>query len=210
MGPALRPNVENVIRAHPDLVILYASNDNRAAAAQLTQAGIPTIALRIDHIAQFRAATHLLGQITGDSARAQTVVDTVDGSLQRLRGATAGLRRPTVFVPVWESPVMTVGKGSFITELLAIAGARNIYDSLPAPSATVALEDVVRRNPDYVLTTARDVAHIEHSARWRALPAVRAGRVLGYAEDQFERPSVRMGMAAWSVARLLHPGLREK
>jgi hypothetical protein len=34
--------------------------------------------------------------------------------------------------------------------------------------------------------------------------------VLGYAEDQFERPSVRMGMAAWSVARLLHPGLREK
>jgi iron complex transport system substrate-binding protein len=197
-----------VIRARPDLVILYASEDNRAAAAQLTSAGITTIALRIDHIEQFRDATHLLGAITGDSARAKTVVDTVDASLQRLRGATAGLRRPSVFIPVWENPVMTVGRGSFMTELLAIAGARNIYDSLEAPSATVALEDVIRRNPDYVLTTARDVANIEHSARWRALPAVRAGHVLGYEEDEFERPSVRMGKAAWDVARLLHPELR--
>jgi len=210
LGGALRPSVEAVLRAKPDLVILYASADNRGAAAQLAQAGVPTVALRIDHLAQFRSATRLLGRIVGDSARAETVVDTVDASLDRLRVAARGLSRPTVFVPVWENPVITVGGGSFMTELLAIGGARNIYDSLTPPSAPVALEDVIRRNPDFVLATADQDSAILKSARWRALPAVRAGRVLAYDSNLFARPSVQMGMAAWAVARLVHPELRSR
>jgi len=208
LGSALRPSVEAVIRAKPDLVILYASADNRGAAEQLWNAGIATVALRIDHLAQFRSGTRLLGRLVGDSARAETVVDSVNASLDRLRAATRGQPRPTVFVPVWENPVMTVGGGSFMTELLDIGGARNVYDSLAAPSAPVALEDVIRRNPDFVLATPGEDSVIRRSARWRALPAVRAGRLLAYDPDLFARPSVQMGMAAWAVARLVHPELR--
>src|SRR6266850_5169590 len=57
IGDALRPNIEAVLNAHPDLVILYASSDNRPAADRLRKAGIPTIVLRVDSIAQFRSAT---------------------------------------------------------------------------------------------------------------------------------------------------------
>lgn len=210
LGSALRPSVEAILRTKPDLVVLYASADNRDAAAQLEQAGVPTVALRIDHLAQFRSATRLLGRILGDSARAEAAVDSVDRSLDSLRVVTRGLPRPTVFLPVWENPVMTVGGGSFMTELLDIAGARNVYDSLNAPSAPVALEDVIRRNPDFVLTTPDQVSAIEKSPRWRALGAVRAGRVLAYNPDLFARPSVQMGMAAWYIARLVHPELSRR
>src|SRR5690348_5682089 len=57
LGPALRPSIEAIIDAHPDLVILYASEDNRPVFDRLRQANIPTVAFKLDSIEQFRRDT---------------------------------------------------------------------------------------------------------------------------------------------------------
>lgn len=206
LGPAVRPNVETAIAAHPDLVLLYASADDRPAAARLHAAGIAVAALRIDRIAQFRRATRDLGALLGDSVRAAAVVDSVDATLARVRAATAGLPRVRVFMPTWEQPVISIGGGSFMNELIEIAGGRNVYADLAAPSPTVALEDVVSRDPDVVLASPESRARILADPRWRAVRAVRLGRVLAYDTMVVGRPSVVLGAAAVSLARLLHPG----
>ncbi len=206
LGAALRPNVEAIIGAKPDLVVLYASQDNRAAAERLRQAGIPTAALRIDSIAQFDRDTRLLGRMTGDSARAARVVDSVRATLDRVRAATQSLPRPTVFLHTWDRPLITIGGGSFLNELVDIAGGRNVYADLPGPSGIVTVEDVVRRNPDFVLASPITAASIRADPRWQALPAVRAGHVLVFDTTIVGRPSVTLGAAARSLADLLHPG----
>src|SRR5687768_11276092 len=142
LGDGIRPNVEAVLAARPDLVVLYASGDNRAAAARLRGAGVRTVALKVDSIAEFRRATRLLGRLVGDSARGAAVVDSVDAPMARVRAATRALPRPTVFIRSWKTPLLTIGGGSFMTELLDIAGARNVYAELPGPSPQVSLEDV--------------------------------------------------------------------
>ena len=48
LGNGMRPNVEAVLGARPDLVVLYASNDNRDAAARFRAAGVQTLTLRVD------------------------------------------------------------------------------------------------------------------------------------------------------------------
>ena len=206
VGPSLRPNVESVLAARPDLVVLYASEDDRPALAQLRHAGISTLALKIDNIEQFERDTRLLGRVTGDSARAARVVDSVAGVLARVRAATTGLPRPAVLIPTWDRPIIAIGAGSFMSELLDIAGARNVYADVAAPSVTVTFEDVLKRNPDVVLTTPTSAATIRASAEWRTLPAVRAGRVLTLDTLLVERPSVQLGAAALSLAELFHPG----
>lgn len=206
LGAALRPNVEAIIGAKPDLVVLYASQDNRAAADRLHQAGIATAALRIDSIAQFERDTRLLGRLTGDSARAAAVVDSVRATLERVRSATRSLPHPTVFFHTWDRPLITIGGGSFLSELVEIAGARNVYGDLAAPSGTVTLEDVIRRNPDYVLASPITAASVRADPRWQALPAVRDGHVLVFDTTVVGRPSVTLGAAARSLADLLHPG----
>jgi ABC-type Fe3+-hydroxamate transport system substrate-binding protein len=208
LGDALRPNVEALLERRPDLVVLYASNDNRDAANRLRAAGIRTVALRIDSIAQFARATVLLGRLTGDSARAAFTADTVLRTLARVRAATQALPRPRVFWKTWDTPLLAIGGGSFISELIEIAGGHNIFADLPAPSPPVTLEDVVKRDPDFVVSMPGAVERLRASASWRALRAVREQRILLADTMVTERPGVRLGEAAVSLARLLHPGAR--
>ena len=207
LGPGLRPNVEAVIAARPDLVILYASDDNRDAARRLRAAGIRTVAYRVDRIADFARVTHALGELTGDTSAARLTVDTVQATLARVRAATADLPRPSAFWILWESPLLAVGGGSFLDELLVAAGARNVYDSLPGPSPAVSFEDLVTRDPDIVLASPQSRRHILADPRWQALRAVRTGRVLVFDTTIVNGPSARVGASAVSLARLLHPGV---
>jgi len=207
LGPGLRPNVEAVIAARPDLVILYASDENRDAARRLRATGIRVVAYRVDRIADFARVTRALGALTGDSAGARVTVDTVQATLARVRAVTHSVPRPTAFWILWESPLLAVGGGSFLNELLAAAGARNVYDSLPAPSPAVSFEDLVRRDPDVVLASPQSRQHILADPRWKALRAVRDGRVLVFDTTIVNGPSARVGASAVSLARLLHPGV---
>jgi iron complex transport system substrate-binding protein len=206
LGPGIRPNVEAVLAVHPDLVVLYASEDNRPAAEQLRAAGVPVIALKIDRIAQFQAAVRLLGLAVGEGTRAAIVVDTVMRTLARVRAATSALPHPTVFWHVWDSPIYTIGAGSYLDELLTIAGGRNIYGDIAQPSPQVSLEDIIHRDPDYVMAGPEGAARIRASAAWRGVRAVRDGHVLVVDTMLVGRPSVRIGEAAVRLAALLHPG----
>jgi iron complex transport system substrate-binding protein len=207
VGAGMQPNLEAVLGRQPDLVVMYASGSDRGAADRLTAAGVATAAFRMDRIADFARVTILLGRLVGDTIRARAVVDSVTGTLARVRRATQSLPRPSVFLHAWEKPLMTLGGGSFVSELVTVAGGRNIYDSLPAPSPVVTLEDVLQRNPDIVLVSPIERSNMLQSDRWRALPAVRNGRVLAYDTNLVARPSVKLGEAAVSLARLFHPGV---
>ncbi|MEO8909160.1 MAG: helical backbone metal receptor [Gemmatimonadaceae bacterium] len=206
VGDGMRPNVEAILAVHPDLVVIYASQDNRPATLRLRAAGVNTLALRGDHIAEFRRVVQLLGAILGDSARAKVVADSVYHTLDSVRTMTAALPRPTVFWHVWDAPVITLGRGSFMSELVDIAGGKNVYGDFPSPSVNVSLEDVSRRNPDVILAGPVGKQQIESDPRWRIIRAVREGRVLVVDTGVVARPSVRLGEAAVLIANLLHPG----
>lgn len=205
LGDAIRPNVERIVAAHPDLVILYASPENRTAYDRLTQARIRTLALRIDHIAQFDHAARLLGRVLGDSAAGATVADSVAVTLARVRAATRGVPRPRVVWPVAEAPPIVIGGGSYMSELIDIAGATNVYGDLAAPSPVVSIEDVIARNPDVVIRGGDDLPSRAWATTWSAVPAVRNGHVARVPTDLVARPSVQLGTAAVVLARALHP-----
>ena len=206
LGSGIRPNVEAVLGARPDLVLLYASNDNRAAATDLRTAGVNTLSLKIDSIAEFHRAAVLIAKVLGDSARGVIVSDSVRRTLQMVKDATASRKKPTLFWHIWDAPLITIARGSYMHELIEIAGARNIYDDLGEPSPMVSIEDVLRRNPDYIITGPEGAEKIRKDPRWSEAPAVKANRILVADTTLVGRPSVRLGEAAVSLARLLHPG----
>ena len=206
LGAGLRPNVEAVLAARPDLVVLYASDDNRDAARRLRAAGVATAAFRVDRIADFRRVSLALGALTGDSVAARVLVDSVGATIAHVRAATRDRPRPSVFWPLYDQPLLATGGGSFLNELIEVAGGRNIYGFMPEPSPRITVEDLLRRDPDVILLSPESRARFLADPRWRALRAVREERLVAVDTSLVLRPGPRLGEAARSVAMLLHPG----
>ncbi len=209
LGDGIRPNIEAVLAARPTLVVLYATAENRAAADALARAGVRTIALRVDRIAQFHRLLATLGRALGAEANARVVSDSVQSTLDRVRSLTASRPQPRVVWPAWESPLLVIGGGSYIDELLTIAGAKNVFHDMEAPSPPVSIEEIAKRDPDLVITGASRGAKLSANPSWQAIRAVRETRFIVQNPSVTGRPSAVLGMAAVQLARALHPELRD-
>lgn len=209
LGDGIRPNIEAVLAVRPTLVVLYATAENRAAAEALSRAGVRTIALRVDHIAHFHRMIAALGRALGADARARIVSDSVQSTLDRVRALTASRPRQRVVWPAWESPLLVIGGGSYIDELLVIAGADNVFHDMDAPSPPVSIEEIAKRDPDVIITGVARGEKLVANPSWQAIRAVRERRFIVQDPSVTGRPSVVLGMAAVQLARALHPELRD-
>lgn len=207
LGDGLRPNVEAVLAVHPDLVVLYANGEDRDAARQLRAAGIATLSVRNDRVEDFRRVLRLIGLVLHDTTRAAQVADSVGTTLARVRAATARVAPVPVVWQAEGSPLLVIGGGSYLSELLNDAGGRNLYGDLRAPAPQVSLEDVLQRNPDVVLTTPLAARALRADPRWQGWLGSGGHRVLIPDSALVGMPSVRMGESAVALANLLHPGV---
>jgi iron complex transport system substrate-binding protein len=92
-----------------------------------------------------------------------------------------------------------------MNDLVEIAGGRNIYGDVAAASPTVSIEDVIHRDPDVIIAGPVGAAHMRASTTWRSVGAVRRGSIVVVDTMLVGRPGARLGEAAVSIARLLHP-----
>ena len=205
LGNGMQPNVEAILGVHPDLVVLYASAGNRAAAQQLRRAGVRTLSLHMDHVGDFRHVVAWLGRVTGDSAAGAAVVDSVERSIADVAKLPRPTPPPTVFWHVWDTPLITIGAGSYLNELVVAAGARNVFADMADASPQVSMEELVRRDPDYIIAGATSAPAIRANPAWQSLRAVRLGHVVVADTALVGRPGVRMGEAARHLRALLVP-----
>ncbi|HVO36422.1 MAG TPA: helical backbone metal receptor [Gemmatimonadales bacterium] len=204
LGNGIGPDVEAVAARKPDLVLLYASAADRAAADRLAALGIATAVLKLDRSDDLRRAARLVGTLAGVRPTADSFVASFDSALTAV--AVHPDHRPRVYVDAWASPPMTVGRGSYLSEVIRAAGADNVFDDVAASSATVSLEAIAARDPDAILYLAPDTLRAPDLASrpgWRVLRAVRQGRVLVVDGSLYDRPSPRMPQAAADLAARL-------
>ena len=196
LGNGIQPNLEAVVAAHPDLVLLYQSSANRGAADRLRGLGIPVLELATDRIADMARITRLLGRALGLRQAAESLVVRTERDLaSSSQPPDRPTARPTVFILAWDRPVMTLGQGSFLSEIIEHAGARNLFADLPASSAQVSIETIAARDPDFILASgAGDIALAERP-EWRVVRAVRERRFVRIHGSEFNRPGPRVGQA---------------
>lgn len=213
LGDGIRPNIEAVLAARPTLVVLYATPDNRAAAEAFARAGVRTVALRVDRLEQFAHMMDVLGRALGAETQSRVVRDSVFATLDRVKALVKrhvpDSARPTVVWPVWVTPPMVIGAGSYMHQLLEIAGAVNAFGDQEGPSPAVSVEEIVRRAPQRVITSEATRPKLQESTAWRGVPAVKHGAFVIDDPKLIGRPSVTLGMAVSHLARQLHPTLAD-
>lgn len=207
VGGGLNPSLERLTALRPELVVGWSSD---RSLDQLVRLGVAVYRPQSQTLADMRCTILQLGRALGLETSADSLAVSIDSELQGVRRAVRGRPRPSVFYVVWFDPPMTAGPGTFIDELIDIAGGQNVFADAPSPWPTVSLEGIVRRQPALVIVPrgergAEGSNRLRSAPGWRDLRAVRAGRVMKVDADLFNRPGPRVGKAARTLARLLHP-----
>jgi iron complex transport system substrate-binding protein len=221
VGSFLRPDVETIARLTPDLVVVHTSSpdlESRLAALRLRH-----VAVDRGGLAGTYAAIREIGAAAGVDERAQRLIAQIEADLAGLRKQAAGRRRPRVLLIVGRRPgtlsdMVAVGPGSYLSELLAIAGGDNVLatDGLPE-YPRISLETVVRLRPDVVIDTAdmgdttleRRAKAPANLALWNddaMVKIARLGKVHAVTTDALVVPGPRVVEAARWLARLIHGG----
>jgi iron complex transport system substrate-binding protein len=110
--------------------------------------------------------------------------------------------------------MIAVGRGSYLNELIRIAGGRNVLFDSPVTYPKISLEAVLRLAPDVIVdmgdmaaTTGVTEAHRQSVVKlWETQPtvkAVTAKKVFAVAADIFVVPGPRVVEAAEAFAAML-------
>ncbi len=192
--------VERIVALRPDLVIVA---PGARARARLEALGLPVLVLQADTLAEMRAATETLARALGSPGGGERLWQRIDA-----RVAAAAARVPPawrgqrVYVEVSPMP-HAAGEASFIGELLARLGLRNVVPAALGPFPQLSPEYVLRARPALVVAAAQAVAEMPQRPGWGRLDALRAGHVCALAPAQYDllvRPGPRLDEAADVIA----------
>ncbi|MDQ1315874.1 MAG: iron complex transport system substrate-binding protein, partial [Pseudomonadota bacterium] len=103
-------------------------------------------------------------------------------------------RKPpvSVFYQVWDRPLMTVGGTHWISDALALCGARNVFADLRALSPVVSREAVLRRAPELIVSGS-DAPDVRRQwQHFAGLPAVKNNAFVRVDADRLHRPTPRL------------------
>jgi len=193
VGEGMPPNVEAVAGENPDLVIFYASEVNRAPMEQLAAVGIPSFSVKIDLLERLPEIYRMIGRLISARERA----DNIAAAFQERLDAAASAQTPLadtvgVIVLTWDNPPIVIGGRSFLSELIRLAGAENVFADVDAPSASVSIETIAARDPDvFLVTTGGELPSYVERPEWSVLRAVNERRFAFVEGTEFEWPSTR-------------------
>ncbi|MEP7326530.1 MAG: helical backbone metal receptor [Gemmatimonadota bacterium] len=189
VGDGISPNLEAVLAQKPDLVVMYRSGSNAAAAAQLRKLGVPALQFSVDRLVDVPRVARALGSVTNRQASADSLTAVFIRRLNEV--SVTDSSPPRILIVSWDQPPMAIGAGSFLSEMVTRAGGSNIFQDLKAPSAQVSIEAIVERNPDALLVSSDGPPSIASRPEWRTVPAVREQRFIHVTSSAFSRPSPR-------------------
>ena len=202
VGDGLDPNLELILALRPDLVVFYQSGSNASAIERLDALGIATVSARLDRLDDVPRVARMLGRLTGTEARAAAVSESLDVQLEAL-STPRPMTVPRVVLLAWDAPPIVIGAGSFLSELIRLAGGENVFDDLPQPSAPVGIEAIVSRQPDLVLLVGDEEPDFLRRPEWQVVQAIREGRFAVASGTQFSWPSLRSLAAVRQLREML-------
>jgi iron complex transport system substrate-binding protein len=211
VGDTLNPSLEEIVSLHPDLVVMTKTLNRLDTVHALDALHIPVYATNTNTVDQIISSTVHLADILDVPGAGDSLAADLRHHLDELQERLVNVQPKRVVFVVWDQPLISVGKGTFIADALKYAGATSIIDSTQN-WPQVSLEEVVRQQPDFLIfaeghgTTNGSVDIDALAARpgWRSLEAVRHHR-FAVISEAVNRPAPRIVSAIEELARQLHP-----
>jgi iron complex transport system substrate-binding protein len=168
VGGGLEPSLEAIVAVQPDLVIRFGGPQDPRTPARLDEVGISHLAIRPDRIADVLEEIRVLGAVTGRDDEAGRLVGAIRDTLDAIRGRSADRVPVRVAYVLGGAPPWVAGPGTYIDELITLAGGVNVFADLGELYGSVSPEEFVAREIDVVMTPrgSRFDRHLVAGARF--------------------------------------------
>ncbi|MCW3052612.1 MAG: ABC-type Fe3+-hydroxamate transport system,periplasmic component [Chthonomonadales bacterium] len=199
-------SVERVLAQKPDLIVADNAT-NRQIITQLETTNVPMLVLEAHTVMQVYDTIRILGRATGQNSEAERSVARMKARLDTVRKAVStAIGRPRVVIIYGVDPIYTTGPGSFLDDLVTIAGGKNI---VLQPESQITSEEVIQAQPDVILCDTSIKESVAAISGWKEhVPAVMHSTYFMPSENAtIVRGVPRLAQAAEELAHFLHPEL---
>jgi iron complex transport system substrate-binding protein len=204
----IQVSIERIAALRPDLVILSADMHGRVAGL-LEEISIPSFAVEPRSFGDLYETVAILGRLTGCEEGAAATVRTMKDKIALAAKETVEAPRPLVYWELSGEPLVSVGGGSFLNEVISLGGGLNIFGELDQDWPPVSAEQVLVRRPGWIFTgDDHGAGPFALRPGWEEIPAVREGRIVVVDAGIFYRCGPRLADGVLEIARILR-GKRE-
>ena len=210
-----KTNLEQVMALKPDFVIGVDAQEP-FLRDKLTGLGVRSLFVKSQTLAEIMSSMGEIGRGTGHEQEATDLVAKTQSEIEAVRKAVGDRPHPLVLCVVDRVPgtirdLYTATKGSYLDELISIAGGESIAPEAEQGYGKINKEAVLTLNPEVIIDMVQGSKGNfgeDPIAVWNELAEVRAvreKRIFPMHDPSVIHPSQFVGHTALLFARALHP-----
>lgn len=204
IGDTLNPNLENIIASKPQIVLVSMASQMENFTKTLHEQGIVYFVTNPNDLEGIYKSIHTIGEIFGRDDAGHATIDSLQKRVADVEAKTKETAPVKTFVQIDKESLYTIGKESFITDLLARAGGISATADLPTAYPKLSKETALALNPDAIILSESPDNPAPNDA-FKNSPAARNSKVFKVNADLLSRPGPRIVDALEQIARALHP-----
>lgn len=197
-------NIEQIIALKPEVVIMNTMDQKTEQIKALENAGIKVVMNNAKTIEEVYTSIDVIGKVVGKEKEAADLIEKMKKGFEKITDSAEKDLNKTVYFEVspLEYGLWTAGGGTFMDEIAGMLGVKNIFSDVSG-WAEISQEQVIERNPDYIVTIFMGMEGQKSPAEeimsrkgWEGISAVKSGKVITIDSDEISRPGPRLVDAA--------------
>jgi len=195
------------VALEPDVVIAMGEVQTKYIRI-LEQAGIRVVSVEPKTLPEILAAIDVISEAIGEQERGAVLHASLARQLVEVKRLTAQSPPKRIFLEIWDEPLLTVGKRSFINDIINQAGGINTAAEKNADYAPCDIETLYAYDPEvYVVIShnRNDTRSFIHRPELADITAVKKEQVYPIVDDLLARPGPRSFAGLVKLAEILHP-----
>lgn len=213
IGGFTNPSIEKIVSLKPDLILATADGNRKDTVRQLERIGLPVYVINPSNTNGILKSILHIGEITHRVKEAMALTGKLQKRLNNIATQTKLKSKPRVFFQIGLDPIITVGSGTLINEVIERAGGINVAGLDTARYPRYSAEGIVAGAPDIILFApmAGDKEFTAVKSFWKklgAIPAVKNDTFYHIDTDLISRASPRIVDAIEIMALIFHPEIK--
>jgi iron complex transport system substrate-binding protein len=208
VGDTLSPSVERIIALKPQIVLVSTASQLEAFTKQLDQQQIAVYVTNPRSLDEVFRSISTLGDLFGTKEQADKLVADLRRRSDAVTSAVSATKPITVFYQVSDEPLYTIGRESYLTDLVRRAGGVSVTADVATGFPRFSDEAALAARPEAIILPtggSMGTANSTAGSPFKNSPAVLNNRVYKVNEDHLQRPGPRLVDGLEEMARALHP-----